>query len=187
MTSAGGPTARRLIATSRIESRPGSTSSSSRPDGRARSSGCSAIRPRPGSRARDPSTGSTDDTFLWLSERDGWKHLYQYERRWHPEGPAHVGSLGSPVHRARRFQERLDYFNATRDNPMALKSLSVEARRADRAADPDSTAATRIDVSPDGQLFLSSWSDIRDPNPATTVCGRRPARAHDRLQPVATS
>ena len=39
-------------------------------------------------------------------------------------------------------------------------------------------------MSPDGRLFLSSWSDIKTPTRERLYRARWPARPHDRLQPV---
>ncbi len=61
-----------------------------------------------------------DGSFLWLSERDGWKHLYHYDSS---------GSLKSQVtsgsweFRAIEHADSKDgwiYFTAMRDNPVGL-------------------------------------------------------------------
>ncbi len=60
-----------------------------------------------------------DGTFLWLSERDGWKHVYHYDNSgqlkaqvtsgpWEVRGLEYVDTKNQMI-----------YFVATRDNPMA--------------------------------------------------------------------
>ena len=76
-----------------------------------------------------------DGTFLWLSERDGWKHLYQYDAAgsqkarltsgpWEVRGVEHVDGKNGWI-----------YFSGTRDNPMAANLYRTKAGRPDRAAD----------------------------------------------------
>ena len=84
-----------------------------------------------------------DDTFLWLWERDGWKHIYQYDASWHPQSPAHVRSLGGQGDRAYGSQERLDYLERHAGQPDGHEFLSHQARWSDRAADAGARAATQ--------------------------------------------
>ena len=63
--------------------------------------GCSATRPRRGSTAPARSTPTRTATFLWLSERDGWKHIYQYAADGTLKAPAHLGPVGGPPARSR--------------------------------------------------------------------------------------
>ena len=78
-----------------------------------------------------------DGTFLWLSERDGWKHLYHYDAAghqkaqltsgpWEVRGLEHVDSKNGWI-----------YFSGTRDNLSATNFYRVEARHPGRAADAD--------------------------------------------------
>ena len=67
-----------------------------------------------------------DGSFLWLSERDGWKHIYHYSAdgtlkrqltsgRWEVRQLEHVDSKNGWV-----------YFTATRDNPVAANLYRVK-------------------------------------------------------------
>ena len=103
-----------------------------------------------------------DGTFLWLSERDGWKHLYHYDAAgnqkaqltsgpWEVRGVEHVDSKNGWI-----------YFSGTRDNPMATNFYRTKPggpveRLTQTAGSHD------VSMSPDGRLFLSSWSDIKTP------------------------
>jgi dipeptidyl aminopeptidase/acylaminoacyl peptidase len=103
-----------------------------------------------------------DKSFLWLSERDGWKHLYHYNA----DGSL-KGRLTSGPWEIRAF-EGVDrktgwiYFTATRDNAVApnlyrVKPGSPMERITQGGGSHDVT------MSPDCGLFLSSWSDIHTP------------------------
>jgi dipeptidyl aminopeptidase/acylaminoacyl peptidase len=110
-----------------------------------------------------------DNTFLWLSERDGWKHIYHYDADgglkaqlttgpWEVRGVEHVDLKDGWIH-----------FTATRDNPSALNFYRV------RPGGPverltHTPGSHDVSVSPDGKLFLASWSDIETP-PRTRLYG----------------
>ncbi len=106
-----------------------------------------------------------DKSFLWLSERDGWKHLYQYNSDgtlrsrltfgpWEIRALENVGSKNGWV-----------YFTATRDNPVATNLYRVKP-----GGGPFVERLTQgggshdVTMSPDGGLYLASWSDIHTPS-----------------------
>jgi dipeptidyl aminopeptidase/acylaminoacyl peptidase len=103
-----------------------------------------------------------DGSFLWLSERDGWKHLYHYDARgglkapltsgpWEVRAVEHVDPKGGWI-----------YFTGTRDNPVATNLYRT--RPGGSLERITQTAGSHdVTMSPDGKLFLSSWSDIRTP------------------------
>ncbi|MGP0069817.1 MAG: DPP IV N-terminal domain-containing protein [Isosphaeraceae bacterium] len=104
-----------------------------------------------------------DGTFLWLSERDGYKHIYQY---------ASDGTLKAQLTSGPWEVRRLDhvdlkngwiYFTGTREAPMSTDFYRV------RPGSPverltQSPGTHTANMSPDGSLFLSSRSDIRTPD-----------------------
>jgi dipeptidyl aminopeptidase/acylaminoacyl peptidase len=103
-----------------------------------------------------------DGTFLWLSERDGWKHIYHYDGS---------GSLKSRVTtgpwevRGIEHADKQDgyiYFSATRDNPIAT-NLYRTKRGGPVERLTQAEGSHSVSVSPDGSLFLSSWSDTKNP------------------------
>ncbi len=104
----------------------------------------------------------TDGSFLWLSERDGWKHLYHY---------AADGSLKSQLTkgdwevRALQHADSKDgwiYFTATRDNPMGANLYRLKLDGAiERLTKSD--GSNSASMSPEGRYFVSSWSDIHTP------------------------
>ncbi|HZW32630.1 MAG TPA: DPP IV N-terminal domain-containing protein [Isosphaeraceae bacterium] len=101
-------------------------------------------------------------SFLWLSERDGWKHIYQYgadgklqaqltSGPWEVRGVEHVD-----------LKDGWIYFTATRDSPTAVNFYRVKPGKPIERLTPTSGSHT-VNMSPDGTLFLASWSDIETP------------------------
>jgi dipeptidyl aminopeptidase/acylaminoacyl peptidase len=103
-----------------------------------------------------------DKTFLWLSERDGWKHLYHYDQRGNLKT-----QLTSGPWELRRV-EHVDpkngwiYFSATRDNPAGLNYYRLRPG-ATMERLTEHPGSHNVAASPDGRLFISSWSDPRTP------------------------
>ena len=104
-----------------------------------------------------------DNTFLWLSEQDGWKHIYQYAA----DGTLKVRVTWGPWE-VRRI-EHVDmtdgwiFFTANREAPMSTDLYRVKpGGSVERLTRSPGTHSAN--VSPDGKLFLSSRSDIRTPD-----------------------
>jgi dipeptidyl aminopeptidase/acylaminoacyl peptidase len=104
-----------------------------------------------------------DGTFLWISERDGWKHIYQY---------AADGTLKARVTSGPWEVRRIEHidtgdgtilFTANRERPMATGLYRVKPGGPIEGLTPSAGTHT-ANVSPDGKLFLSSGSDIGTPD-----------------------
>jgi dipeptidyl aminopeptidase/acylaminoacyl peptidase len=104
-----------------------------------------------------------DQTFLWLSDRDGWKHIYQYDANGNLK--AQVTSGPWEVRRLEHvdLQDGWIYFTSTRDYPMAMNFYRVKpGGSVERLT--QTTGSHNVNSSPDGKLFLASWSDIKTPD-----------------------
>ncbi len=104
-----------------------------------------------------------DGTFLWISERDGWKHIYQY---------AADGTLKARVTSGPWEVRRIEHvdtkdgaivFSANREAPMSTDLYRLRPGGPIERLTPSPGTHT-VNVSPDGKLFLSSRSDIRTPD-----------------------
>ncbi len=103
-----------------------------------------------------------DGSFLWLSERDGWKHLYHYSAdgtlkgqltsgNWEIRALEHVDSKNGWV-----------YFTATRDNPVGANLYRLKLGGSiERLTQAD--GSNSASMSPKGGYFVSTWSDILHP------------------------
>ena len=110
----------------------------------------------------DP-TWLEDGTFLWLSERSGWKHLYHYEAD---------GTLIAQVTDGEwelRTLHGLDedtgwvYFSGTERSPIGsdVYRVKLDGSRLTRLSEVDGTHRARF--SPDFARYLDTWSDIETP------------------------
>ncbi len=117
----------------------------------------------------EPITFLKDGSFLWSSERDGWKHLYHYAA----EGTLHGQVTSGPWEVRSLAHVDADtgwiYFTATRDNP-----VSINLYRTKLGGSPErltqSAGSYQVHLGPDGRHYLASWSDLHTP-PRLTLHG----------------
>jgi dipeptidyl-peptidase-4 len=109
-----------------------------------------------------------DGSFLWLSERSGWAHLYRYR----PDG-ALVQQLTSGNWEVRTFygvDERagVAYFNGTERSAIGgdVYAVRLDGSRLTRLSGPAGTHAAFFN--PSMSLYVGTWSDVNTP-PQTRV------------------
>jgi len=113
-----------------------------------------------------------DGTWLWTSERSGWRHLYRYKDS-ECLGPVTEGEW--EVRDVHGVDEKngLVYFSGTQRSPIGSDAYSVrlDGKALERLTQRAGTHA--VSFNPDFALFLDKWSDI------TTPTQRRLHRASD--------
>ncbi|AMV38957.1 DPP IV N-terminal domain-containing protein [Planctomyces sp. SH-PL62] len=113
----------------------------------------------------DPSPPSflDDGSFLWLSERDGWKHIYHYATDGSPKGRLTEGEweVRSIQHVDRATGEVA--FLGTRDAPMATQLYKVRPGGAVERI-TSGVGSYQTEHSPDGRRFVATWSDLSTPS-----------------------
>jgi dipeptidyl-peptidase-4 len=104
-----------------------------------------------------------DGTFLWLSERTGYRHIYRYK----PDGSL-LGAVTQGEWDVRRVQ-RLDedgqyiYFTASEHSPLANHAYRIKLDGTDFKRLTESEGEHEVDFSPSGALFLDTRSDYNTP------------------------
>jgi dipeptidyl-peptidase 4 len=104
-----------------------------------------------------------DGTFLWFSERDGWKHLYHLRR----DGTV-VGRVTSGEWEARTLhgvdeKARAVYFSGTERSPIGLDvyRVGLDGRGLTRLSTRPGTHAAAF--APSLARYVDTWSDVRTP------------------------
>lgn len=104
-----------------------------------------------------------DGSFIWQSERDGWRHLYHYAR----DGSL-LGRLTSGDWEVRRFQgvdqeDGWAYFSGTRDCHVESNAYRVrlDGSRLTRLTQPGSDH--RVNFDPKFNYFFDTFSNITTP------------------------
>ena len=105
----------------------------------------------------------SDGSFLWFSQRNGWKHLYLYDKgaklkhavtkgKWEARQLYHVDEKNGWV-----------YFTGTRDSHIAenLYRVKLSGGKIERLTKPRGNH--RVNVSPNGKYFIDTWSNSSTP------------------------
>ena len=101
--------------------------------------------------------------FFWISDRDGWQHIYRYD---------YSGRLLNQVTRGTWSVTRIEgieargqtiYYSSTQASPLQrqLYSVKFDGTNPRRVTQTQGTHA--INMSPDAKFFIDSWSSTRQP------------------------
>jgi len=104
-----------------------------------------------------------DDSFLFFSERSGWKHLYWYNKSGKLKKQVTHGSW-----EARRLQHvdeqhKTVYVTGTRDSSLAENLYRVSMDSNDVGRLTHEPGHHRVDISPTGNVFIDTWSSHTTP------------------------
>jgi len=101
--------------------------------------------------------------FFWISDRDGWQHLYHYDYAGHllnqvTHGPWSVTRIAGTDPRARTI-----YYASTEASPLQrqLYAVKFDGTGARRLTTTQGTHS--IDMSPDTRYYIDRWSAVHQP------------------------
>ncbi|MCC6671324.1 MAG: S9 family peptidase [Planctomycetes bacterium] len=104
-------------------------------------------------------------SFLWLSERDGWKHLYHYQRDGKLVGRITEGSFEVDEVAGVDEQARLVYFRTDRSDVKEDHLWRVGLDGKGAAAVTQEPGVHRVRLAPDAALFVDTWNSVKPPLP----------------------
>jgi dipeptidyl-peptidase-4 len=101
--------------------------------------------------------------FFWISDRDGWQHVYRYDYSGRllnqvTRGPWTVTRVEGIDPRARMI-----YYSSTEVSPLQrqLYQIGFDGTGQRRLTQPEGTHS--IDMSPDARYYIDRWSSLRQP------------------------
>ena len=111
----------------------------------------------------DNPTWLKDGSFLWLSERSGWQHIYHYDQNGKLIRQVTDGKWEADPLEGVDEEKGLIYFGSTEHSYIApqLYSIKLDGTNLKRLSSTEGTH--RINFSPANNYFLDSWSDINTP------------------------
>jgi dipeptidyl-peptidase-4 len=101
--------------------------------------------------------------FFWISDRDGWQHIYRYD---------YSGRLLNQVTRGRWSATRIDgldpkartvYYSSTEASPLQRQLYAVKFDGSGARRLTTTPGTHRIDMSPDTRYYLDRWSSLQQP------------------------
>jgi len=101
--------------------------------------------------------------FFWISDRDGWQHVYRYD---------YNGKLIQQVTRGRWSVTRIEgtdakrgllYYSSTQDSPLQRQLYEIRFDGTHPRKLTHEAGRHAIDMAPDGQFYLDRWSSVHQP------------------------
>jgi len=104
-----------------------------------------------------------DGSFIWQSERTGWRHLYHYA----PDGRL-LHQVTSGNWEVRSFEgvdedKGVAYFGSTEHSPIATQAYRIKLDGSGMTRLTASEGSHTVDVSPAFNFFIDRWSDVNNP------------------------
>jgi len=101
--------------------------------------------------------------FLWISDRDGWQHIYRYD---------YAGHLLNQVTRGRWSVARIEgtdgqrgtiYYTSTEASPLERQLYAIGFDGKGERRLTTAAGTHHIDMSPDTRYYLDRWSSVAQP------------------------
>ncbi len=111
----------------------------------------------------DLPTWLKDGSFLWLSERTGWEHLYHYSAEGKLIAPVTSGDW--EIRRFFVFDEKNDYayFSSDEYNEIGNQTYRVKLNGQGKERVTAGEGTHNTNFSPDFSMYIDSWSDADTP------------------------
>ncbi|HEY3933960.1 MAG TPA: S9 family peptidase [Gemmatimonadales bacterium] len=125
--------------------------------------------------------------FFWISDRDGWQHVYRYDYSGKEINQVTHGAWSVTRIEGADPQSQTMYYSSTEVSPLQrqLYAIHFDGTGARRLTAEEGTHA--IDMSPDARYYLDSWSSTTVPRHValrTTADGGRTIRTIEENAPV---
>lgn len=103
------------------------------------------------------------EEFFWLSDRDGWRHLYRYDYRGKLLNRVTGGEWEiSDVHRVDTESERI-WYESTEASPLERHLYSIGFDGEGKIRHSGESGRHSFDVSPDGRWYIDRFSNTGQP------------------------
>lgn len=103
------------------------------------------------------------DEFLWISDRDGFKHLYRYSYDGELINQVTEGDWQvTNVFAVNSENERI-YYESTEESPLERHLYSIGFDGSDKQRYTTEPGRHSFDMGPDGRYFIDTWSNTQTP------------------------
>lgn len=103
------------------------------------------------------------EEFLWISDRDGFKHLYRYDYDGEVLNQVTSGDWQVTNVFAVNPEEDKIYYESTEESPLDRHLYSVRFDGSDKIKHTTDAGTHSINMGPDGRYYIDSWSNIETP------------------------
>lgn len=104
------------------------------------------------------------ESFFWISDRDGYSHIYQYDYKGNLSGQITRGEYDVVGIKAIDSKKKTLYYLSTEVSPMEKNLFRVKFNGKGKQQITSAPGNHRVDVSPSGHYFIDSYSDTHTPS-----------------------
>ncbi|MEX1268229.1 MAG: S9 family peptidase [Balneolaceae bacterium] len=101
--------------------------------------------------------------FLWISDRDGHKHLYRYDYDGELLNQVTEGNWQvTNVHAVHPAEDRI-YYVSTEESPLERHLYSIQFDGSGKMRHTSDAGRHSVNMSPDGRYYIDTWSNTETP------------------------
>jgi dipeptidyl-peptidase-4 len=112
------------------------------------------------------------DSFFWISDRDGYSHVYQYDYTGQLMGQVTSGPYDVVAVKAIHPSKKTLYYLSCEQSPMDRQLYSIKFNGKGKKQLTAAPGNHRVNVAPSGRYFIDSYSDTRTPSSTDLVDGK---------------
>jgi dipeptidyl-peptidase-4 len=121
--------------------------------------------------------------FFWISDRDGWQHIYRFDYSGRPLGQVTRGDWSVIRIAGVEPRERTIYYVSTEASPLERQLYAVRFDGTGQRRLTAEEGTHSIDMSPDTRYYIDRWSNVHQPRQvelwATALKGRMLKKLED--------
>lgn len=103
------------------------------------------------------------EEFLWISDRDGWKHLYRYSYSGELLNQVTEGDWQVTNVLAVNSDENKIYYESTEAGPLERHLYSIGFGGSDKTRHTEEAGTHSFSMGPDGRYYIDRWSNTETP------------------------
>ncbi len=112
------------------------------------------------------------DSFFWISDREGYSHVYHYDYDGDLLGQPTSGNYDVVGIKAIDPEKKTLYYLSCEVSPMERNLYSIKFNGKGKKQLTSAPGNHRVDVAPSGQYFIDSYSDIHTPSKIDLMEGK---------------
>jgi dipeptidyl-peptidase-4 len=101
--------------------------------------------------------------FFWISDRDGWQHVYRYDYSGKVINQVTHGKWTVTRIEAIDPKTKVIYYSSTQASPLQRRLYSIRFDGSGARAITTAAGRHQFDMSPNGEFFIDRWSSTRQP------------------------
>ncbi len=101
--------------------------------------------------------------FFWISDRDGWQHLYRYDYAGRMVKQVTSGNWSVTRVEGTDPSRHVVYFSSTRNSPLERQLYSVRFDGSRLTRLTTTTGTHSINMAPNARYYIDSWSSVTQP------------------------